>query len=112
MTAAPQRLFLSATPAGLVVAVIVLFSYLVQIQVKQPPRCSNWWRGQGMTTQPPPRRPGHAGWHQGHHFEAPARQPVRLSPLRPNPASHYQSPGGKAVAPPKAEAPFPNLPRA
>lgn len=48
MTArSPSAFFLSATLHGLVVAVIVLFSYLVQIQVKDTPKVFELVAGAG-----------------------------------------------------------------
>ena len=112
MTArSPSAFFLSATLHGLVVAVIVLFSYLVQIQVKQPPKVFELVAGAGddyaATAAPSLGTPGGI---KVTIPEAPAPQPVKAVAPAPEPAPVItKAPVEKAVAPPKAEAPIPDL---
>lgn len=114
MTArSPSAFFLSATLHGLVVAVIVLFSYLVQIQVKDTPKVFELVAGAGddygATAAPALGIPG------GIKIAIPvppAPQPAKPVAPAPEPVPVVtKAPVQKAVttAPPKTEQPIPDL---
>lgn len=113
----PSAFFLSASLHGLVVAVIVLFSYLVESQVKEVPKVFELVAGEGddygATAAPALGVPGGIKVTMP---EPPAPTPVKPTPPAPVTASEPEpvvtkAPVQKAVtkAPPKTEPAIPDL---